>query len=293
MDDEHLSRRLRGIAFSGEPPMMSSAADDIRRGRRGLFRHRVMVAAGGVAAAALLATGAATLPGVLEANRSLEYADSNDTSFEYGEMSSDELDTAYTACMFADDTDSWANWTEVEPKFGIRAYVPPDWAWASWIVAQEGENHLVASLDGVTDHCYFTEYDLTDEQDHHLLAPVTQDGLEFGRHIPEVARVTVRVGDAPEQDAFMKDGFWFLAMQDDSDDDDIYADDGLDWSFAITHPGYVLRAYDESGQLMYDSSTDHEGTRCFVLPSGEYLPVDDDDAELDPQECQPAYEWGF
>lgn len=63
-EDEQLHERFRRVGFAGEPPMASTATDDLARGRRHLRRRRVAALGGGVAGAVALAAGVAfALPG--------------------------------------------------------------------------------------------------------------------------------------------------------------------------------------------------------------------------------------
>lgn len=62
--DDDLSQAFQNLRFADEPPMASTTADDVQRGRRDLRRRRVTTLASGVALVALVATGmAVALPG--------------------------------------------------------------------------------------------------------------------------------------------------------------------------------------------------------------------------------------
>ncbi|WP_157987586.1 hypothetical protein [Jiangella endophytica] len=58
-DDEQLHRRFQAMGFAGEPPMASTATDDLTRGRRHLRRRRAAVMGGGVLGVTALAVGVA------------------------------------------------------------------------------------------------------------------------------------------------------------------------------------------------------------------------------------------
>ncbi|TDD65691.1 hypothetical protein E1262_24380 [Jiangella aurantiaca] len=63
-EDEQLRERFRGVGFAGEPPMASTAADDLARGRRHLRRRRAAALSGGVVGMVAVAAGVAlALPG--------------------------------------------------------------------------------------------------------------------------------------------------------------------------------------------------------------------------------------
>lgn len=63
-EDEQLRERFSGLGFADEPPMASTAAGDLARGRRHLRRRRAATLSGGIVGVTALAVGAAlALPG--------------------------------------------------------------------------------------------------------------------------------------------------------------------------------------------------------------------------------------
>jgi hypothetical protein len=147
----------------------------------------------------------------------------------------------------------------------------------------------------------------------YLFAPVDQNGNSYGRHTDTIARVTVQVDDGPEHDAIMRDGFWFHPGEEDPlarsvelpDDLDALPDqerqERMEEIFAaapnnglIGIPyGYVLRGYDASGALVYDSSVDGPSVEeCYTDPQGaEVIASFDVDAPPAPSSCRPTVEW--
>ncbi|SEE84129.1 hypothetical protein [Jiangella alba] len=63
-EDDQLHERFRRMGFAGEPPMASTATDDLARGRRHLRRRRAVTLTGGVVGVVAVAAGVAfALPG--------------------------------------------------------------------------------------------------------------------------------------------------------------------------------------------------------------------------------------
>lgn len=63
-EDDQLRERFRRMGFAGEPPMASTATDDLARGRRHLRRRRAAMLTGGVVGVVAVAAGVAfALPG--------------------------------------------------------------------------------------------------------------------------------------------------------------------------------------------------------------------------------------
>ncbi|RIQ18410.1 hypothetical protein DY240_21290, partial [Jiangella rhizosphaerae] len=60
-EDEQLRERFRGLGFAGEPPMTSTAVDDLARGRRHLRRRRAAALGGGALGVAAAGVGVALL----------------------------------------------------------------------------------------------------------------------------------------------------------------------------------------------------------------------------------------
>lgn len=73
--EDEIKRAFERVTFAGEPPMASTAADDLSRGRRQLRRRRALSWTTGVAGLAVVATGVAVaLPGDSGTTASLEVA---------------------------------------------------------------------------------------------------------------------------------------------------------------------------------------------------------------------------
>lgn len=75
IEDEELRRQFDRVGFAGEPPMVSTATDDLVRGRRHLHRRRIATLGGGALGVAAAGVGVALLlPGSGPASSDLEVA---------------------------------------------------------------------------------------------------------------------------------------------------------------------------------------------------------------------------
>ncbi|WP_166354404.1 hypothetical protein [Phytoactinopolyspora limicola] len=284
---------------------------DITRLDDGPRRARVFWI-GGVGALAALATATAfALPGAAGNDDATATAAGQEHPFGAVDMADDELAAAYERCTEGwdelpeyDDGDpeiddgidfSDVDWTKVEPSFGVRAAdVPSDWEYNSWIVAREGASYAVFTPGPDGDECSGTaiEFDPGDAEKDLLWTPVEQQSADGGRYISSVARVTVQIGDGAEQDAFMRDGFWFVPVSTEPDWDDADLEFGDDYDGPMdVFPGYVLRGYDASGQLTYDSSTYNESA-AFDACEEEALNADNPQYDDVFDDCM-LHEWGF
>jgi hypothetical protein len=102
---------------------------------------------------------------------------------------------------------------------------------------------------------------------------VSTEDASFGRYTSEVDRVTVQYSGGPQQEAVMKNGYWFLP-RDESGDPAAY------------------RAYDDSGELIYDSTT-IDPDACYADPEGKEVVYYGTDEDPDLEDCIPMLEWDF
>ncbi|PZF79965.1 hypothetical protein [Jiangella anatolica] len=79
IEDDELRRQFDRVGFAGEPPMASTATDDLVRGRRHLRRRRIATLGGGALGVAAAGVGVALLlPGSGPASSDLEVAGGGD-----------------------------------------------------------------------------------------------------------------------------------------------------------------------------------------------------------------------
>lgn len=141
-----------------------------------------------------------------------------------------------------------------------------------------------------------------------------QEGRGVGRYVDPVARVTVQYKDEPEQEAVLRNGFWFLSYDDnrfeppaEAFEGDRSSPEGVErpaWpnrEWLIEHGyqpdligvplGFTFRGYDADGELVYDSSTDGPSVAdCYADPTGTEF-VGSWAGFDDPSECVRTHRW--
>ena len=178
------------------------------------------------------------------------------------DMTSAEMRAALDGCIEGVD-----DWRDFEPAFGLSMESEADRP-ASVVVAERGDTKMLcrdgsAMLFG-TSEVKGTTY---------LRGAVSWEEAYFGRHIPNVHRVTVQLPGGPEQEAVMRDGSWFLPFYE-------------SWDSA------AYRAYDDRGELIYDSTT-VDPDACYADPEGRQIVHYGVDENPDVEDCIRMLEWDY
>jgi hypothetical protein len=107
----------------------------------------------------------------------------------------------------------------------------------------------------------------------YLRGAVSWIDLSFGRYTSDVDRVTVQYSNGPQQEAVMKDGYWFLPRNQSGE-------------------AAAYRGYDDSGELIYDSTT-IDPDACYADPDGEEIVIYGTNEDPDVDDCIRMVEWDF
>jgi hypothetical protein len=180
------------------------------------------------------------------------------------EMTTDELRAMLDSCVEGVD-----EWRDFEPAFGL-SFQSESNGDGSMLIAERGATKMFC--DTYTGHAMLFGTSEV-KSSPYLRGPVSPIDASFGRHTPDVERVTVQYSAGPQQEAVMKDGYWFLP--------------GTDSGGPAAY-----RGYDASGDLVYDSTT-IDPDACYADPEGEeiiWLGTNDDP---DVEDCIRMVEWGF
>lgn len=223
--EDTLSRRFERLRFPDEPPMASDPADDLRRGTQLLRRRRAMVLVPALAAvtAAVTSVGLALLPG--DAERDVQVASKPPKSEPYetasprpevpkppirpappvSDLSPREQAEALEACT------KGTPWQGFEPTLGVRFHEEHELD-NTFVVAKRGDDKLACARHGAG---LFGNAAAKD-------TPKPQGGLDelqngMGRYVQPIAKVTVQPENGAEQEAVLRDGYWFLPMDDSAD----------------------------------------------------------------------------
>ncbi|WP_129670185.1 hypothetical protein [Phytoactinopolyspora endophytica] len=184
-------------------------------------------------------------------------------------MTEAEMSPALAECV-----EGVPDWDVYTPLLGVHADVETEQPYTpvSWIVAENGDSKLLCELDSSGRFASAGIFGSAEAKDTpYLTGPVERKSSGFGLYTSDVDRVTVQTSGGPEQDAIMRDGYWFLPLEE-------------------NNTGMALRAYDTDGEPIYDSSEVDPDT-CYTDPEGEEvlrLGVSDDP---DPEDCLRMLEW--
>ncbi|AYY12309.1 hypothetical protein EF847_05885 [Actinobacteria bacterium YIM 96077] len=185
----------------------------------------------------------------------------------------EEMDDADVQEALQKCTESAPSWEGFEPVFGLTAetdvdaYVP-----TGWVIAQRGDTKLLCEFGSSGNNAGGALFGSSEAKDSpYLTAPVESKRATFGLYTSSVDRVTVQTSGGPEQDAIMRDGYWF------------FPHDGNDAG------RLALRGYDDEGELIYDSTEDD--AECYTDPGGTEVIRPGSDEDLDPEDCRPMVEW--
>ncbi|HEX6339380.1 MAG TPA: hypothetical protein VFZ85_20675 [Jiangellaceae bacterium] len=180
------------------------------------------------------------------------------------EVTADELRATLDSCIVGVD-----EWRDFEPVFGL-SFQSESNGEGSMLIAERGATKMFCET--YTGHAMLFGTSEV-KSSPYLRGPVSPIDASFGRHTSDVERVTGQYSGGPQQEAVMKDGYWFLP--------------GTDSGEPVAY-----RGYDASGDLIYDSTTVDPGA-CYADPEGEeiiWLGTDDDPGVED---CIRMVEWGF
>jgi hypothetical protein len=203
-----------------------------------------------------------------EAERLHEEADFSSTEVvpapAVRELTADELRAALDYCIEGAD-----DWSDFEPVFGL-SFESESVGEGSMLIAERGatkmfcDTYLGGAMLFGTPEVKGTPY---------LRGAVSTEDASFGRYTSDVDRVTVQYSGGPQQEAVMKDGYWFLP-RDESGEPAAY------------------RAYDDSGELIYDSTT-IDPAACYADPEGKDVVYYGTDEDPDLEDCIRMLEWDF
>jgi hypothetical protein len=203
-----------------------------------------------------------------EAERLHEEADFSNTEIVPApaarEMTADELGAALDRCV-----EGVEEWRDFKPVLGL-SFESESSGEGSMLIAERGATKMFcdtyiggAMLFG-TSEVKGTPY---------LRGAVSWEDASFGRYTSDVDRVTVQYSGGPQQEAVMKDGYWFLPRDE-------------SWEPA------AYRGYDGNGELIYDSTT-ADPDACYADPQGEEVIYYGTDEDPDVEDCIPMLEWDF
>jgi hypothetical protein len=203
-----------------------------------------------------------------EAERLREEADFSSTQVVAApaarEMTADELRAALDSCI--DGADDWRGF---EPVFGL-SFESESNGEGSMLIAERGATKMFcdtytggAMLFGTSEV----------KGAPYLRGAVSIEDAAFGRYTSDVDQVTVQYSGGPQQEAVMKDGYWFLPRNE-------------------SRELAAYRAYDDSGELIYDSTT-IDPDACYADPEGEEVIYYGTDEEPDVEDCIRMLEWDF
>lgn len=187
------------------------------------------------------------------------------------DMSPSEAETVLGECVA-----SAPDWADFQADFGVRADADAEPATSvGWVLAHDEGDRLACAVnsDGkVTGGVRFGDTQAKDMP--HLTAPIVSKDPGFGMYTSDIARVTVQESGGPEQDAIMRDGYWFLPV----DDNDTNA--------------VALRGYDAEGDVVYDSTTDAPAQdACFTNPDGTEIVRSGPVSNPSLDDCLPTHAW--
>lgn len=244
---------LQDVAGAAEP-VPGLAAEALRRARRRRTVVRGAMAAGAVVAlavpAALVAFGPDGDGAIPAAGAGILAAP------EWRELTSDELATAFDAC--ARGTLTIPRTVGMRPVDGITLVEPISRTATTWVLSR--------SADGERIECALDDRDALLSSEAVVEAQsASGPGVLFqgsapgvGTYRSPVARVTVQAGAGPEQDAILREGFWFYPMVRPAADRACSSADALrrlvpepdradPVSVEVLPRGVTMRGYDQDG----------------------------------------------
>ncbi|MGW5363069.1 hypothetical protein [Actinopolymorpha pittospori] len=191
------------------------------------------------------------------------------------------------------------SWTGFEPVLGAKvAPRPGAKRWTTWLIAQRDGERLACALapSGEVSAGLFGGPEAKDIP--YLFALVDQREHGAGMYTGPVTRVTAQPDGAKEQDAVLHDGYWFFPTADveqnhpdanpTAPSNKVTPGSGL----IGVGPGYILRGYDASGKVVYDSSKNGPASQdCYTDPAGTEVLVRGAVADPSPGNCRRTLEW--
>lgn len=191
------------------------------------------------------------------------------------------------------------SWTGFEPVLGAKvAPKPGPKRWTTWLIAQRDGERLACALAPSSEVSAGLFGDAAAKDIPYLFALVDQRERGAGMYTGPVTRVTVQLDGEKEQDALLRDGYWFFPTED------------VEQTNPLANPttpsntvkpgsgligiglGYTLRGYDASGQVVYDSSRNGPAGRdCYTDPAGTEVLVTGQVADPTPDKCRRTFEW--
>lgn len=180
------------------------------------------------------------------------------------EMTVDELRATLDSCIEGAD-----DWRDFEPVFGL-SFQSESNGEGSMLIAERGATKMICETYTGSAMLFGTS---EVKSSPYLRGPVSPIDASYGRYTPDVERVTVQHSGGPQQEAVMKDGYWFLPG---------------------SEPGEpaAYRGYDASGNLVYDSTT-IDPDACYADPDGEEIIWLGPDDDPDVGDCIRMVEWGY
>jgi hypothetical protein len=207
------------------------------------------------------------LAGAEEAERLREEADFSSTEIVPApaarDMTADELRATLDSCIEGAD-----DWRDFEPKFGLTLDSESHGE-AAMVIAERGKTKLFC--DTTSGAMLFGTSEV--KSTPYLRGAVSWIDLSFGRYTSDVDRVTVQYSNGPQQEAVMKDGYWFLPRNQSGE-------------------AAAYRGYDDSGELIYDSTT-IDPDACYADPDGEEIVIYGTNEDPDVDDCIRMVEWDF
>jgi hypothetical protein len=166
---------------------------------------------------------------------------------------------------------------------------------AAWLVARSGEQFALCVRDGRRTAISAGKFGSAAAKDiPSLFAAVDQRGEGFGLVTVPVTTVTVQPLGGREQQAVVRDGFWFSPLDSQAataarPGGDAEVDENL---IGINPPGTILRGYAADGTVVYDSSVDGPSIQeCFTDPDGKKVIVHNGVFEPTPETCRRTLSW--
>lgn len=188
----------------------------------------------------------------------------------------EEMNAAEAEAVVRECVDGAHDWSGFSPTFGIRLDADAEESTPTgWVIAHEGDSRLVCGVDSSGQSTGGARFGDSAAKDvPYMFAPVETKDPGFGLYTSDIARVTVQASGGPEQDAVMRDGYWFLPVED------------------ADHVTLALRGYDAEGDLVYDSATDGpDFSGCFTDPEGTEVVYEGDVTDPALDDCAPTYAW--
>jgi hypothetical protein len=182
------------------------------------------------------------------------------------DMTDAEARTALDACT--EGVPAGTDWSDFEPEFGVWI-ATTDAGEESLVIATRGDTKMECRNGGAS---LFGTPEVKGSP--YLRGAVAYTSTTLGRHVSDVALVTVQPSSGRAFEAAMKNGYWFLATA------------------VGSLPDPVIRGYDVGGELVYDS-TDVDPNACYTDPDGTEVVFYRTDEVPPVEDCLPALEWDY